>query len=236
MPTPSPSQQPGPPLELVLLDVNETLFSLQPVADRMAEIGLDGRLELWFTRILRDGFAAAAADSFVGFRELAEHHLLVLLRREHLTATATEVAHVLGGFDEVVPHPDVASGLADLRRADITAVALTNGSAEITRGFLDRSGLAELVDDVRDVGEAGRWKPAPEPYLLEVERRGSTPRTTAMIAVHPWDLYGARSAGLITAWLDRDGVADFPSAFGTPDVHAATLGGLVDGLLDRPRV
>lgn len=236
MAAPSPGQQVAPPVELALLDVNETLFSLQPLADRMAEIGLDGRLELWFTRILRDGFAAAAAGGFVGFRELAEHHLLVLLRRENLTATATEVAHVLAGFDEVVPHPDVASGLSDLRRAGITAVALTNGSAQITRGFLDRSGLAGLVDDVRDVSEAGRWKPAPEPYRMEVERRGSTPQTTAMIAVHPWDLYGARLAGLVTAWLDRDGANDFPAAFGTPDVHASTLGGLVDGLLARPRI
>jgi hypothetical protein len=43
------------PVELVLLDVNETLFSLRPVADRMAEAGLDGELELWFTRILATG-------------------------------------------------------------------------------------------------------------------------------------------------------------------------------------
>jgi hypothetical protein len=33
------------PVELVLLDVNETLFALGPVADRMAEVGLEGELD-----------------------------------------------------------------------------------------------------------------------------------------------------------------------------------------------
>jgi 2-haloacid dehalogenase len=229
MPTPSPL------LELVLLDVNETLFPLEPIAHRMAEVGLDGQLELWFTRILRDGFAAAAAGGFVGFRELAGHHLVELLRHRHLAATETQVGHVLAGFDETVPHPDVAPGLEALRSAGIPAVALTNGSADLTRGFLERAGLADLVAGIHDVSQSGRWKPAPDPYLHALEARGVEPAAAAMIAVHPWDLFGARSAGLVAAWLDRDGVVGYPAAFGRPDVRAATLDGLVARLLEDPR-
>lgn len=228
--TPSPRS-----VELVLLDANETLFPLQPVAERMAEVGLEGQLELWFTRILRDGFAAAAAGGFAGFRELAGHHVLELLRRHHLTATEAEVSHVLAGFDEVVPHPDVAAGLTTLRSAGITTVTLTNGSAELTRSFLERAGLSDLVDGVHDVSEVGRWKPAPEPYLSEVERRGITPGSAAMVAVHPWDLFGAQSAGLVAAWLDRDGAVGYPAEFGSPDVGAETLDDLVHRLLEFPR-
>lgn len=80
-------------LELVLLDVNETLFCLEPVETRMAEVGLDGQFELWFTRILRDGFAAAAAGRFAGFRDLASHHLRKLLRRHQVEATDALVSH-----------------------------------------------------------------------------------------------------------------------------------------------
>jgi 2-haloacid dehalogenase len=219
----------------VLLDVNETLFALQPIADRMTAVGLDGQLELWFTRILRDGFAAAAAGGFAGFRDLAEHHLLELLRRHQLTATEAEVSHVLAGFDEVVPHPDVAPGLAVLRTAAIPAVALTNGSAELTRAFLERAGLSDLVAGIHDVSEIGRWKPAPDPYHHVLDRRGVAPAAAAMIAVHPWDLLGARSAGLVAAWLDRDGAVGYPPAFGGPDVSAATLDDLVHRLLEDPR-
>ena len=66
-------------LELVILDVNETLFPLDPVADRMAEVGLPGQLDVWFARVLRDGIAAAAADRFAPFGELGRHHLAMLL-------------------------------------------------------------------------------------------------------------------------------------------------------------
>jgi 2-haloacid dehalogenase len=225
---------PTSPPELVILDVNETLFSLQPVAARMAEAGLDGQFELWFTRILRDGFAATAAGGFAGFRDLAGHHLRELLRRQHGAATDAEVSRVLAGFDEVEPHPDVAAGLTSLRRAGIPAVALTNGSRELTHAFLDQGGLSDLIADVHDVGEVGRWKPAPEPYRFVLERRSVPPAAAAMVAAHPWDLFGAGSAGLTTAWVDRDG-AGYPEVFGRPDVSAARLDDLVERLLVTPR-
>jgi 2-haloacid dehalogenase len=222
-----------PPLELVLLDVNETLFPLRPVATRMAEVGLDGQLELWFTRILRDGFAAAAAGGYAGFRDLADHHLRELLRRQHLDATDAVVSHVLAGFHEVLPHPDVPSGLHRLRDAGVSAVALTNGSAELTRAFLDRGGLTELVDGVHDVSEVRRWKPAPEPYRFVLQGRGVATAAAAMVAAHPWDLFGAASAGLITAWVDREG-ASYPEVLGRPDVSAARFDELVERLLVLP--
>jgi 2-haloacid dehalogenase len=222
-----------PPLELVLLDVNETLFPLGPVASRMAEAGLDGRFELWFTRILRDGFAAAAAGRFAGFRELADHHLRELLRHQQMDATDAMVSHVLAGFDEVLPHPDVRAGLQRLRDAGIPAVALTNGSAELTHAFLDRGGLRDLVDGVHDVSEVGRWKPAPEPYRFVLQQRAVAPAAAAMVAAHPWDLFGAASAGLITAWVDRDG-AGYPDAFGSPDLAADRFDDLIERLLVAP--
>jgi 2-haloacid dehalogenase len=222
-----------PPLELVVLDVNETLFPLRPVATRMAEVGLDGQFELWFTRILRDGFAAAAAGGFAGFRDLASHHLRVLLRRHGMDATDAAVSHVLTGFDEVQPHADVTAGLDTLRNAGIPAVALTNGSGELTRAFLDRGGLTDLIAGVHDVSEVGRWKPAPEPYRFVLQQRAVAPAAAAMVAAHPWDLFGAASAGLVTAWVDRDG-AGYPEVFGTPDLSAARFDDLVERLLVAP--
>jgi 2-haloacid dehalogenase len=223
-----------PPLQLVLLDVNETLFPLDPIAVRMAQVGLLGQAELWFGWILRDGFAAAAAGGFAGFRELAEHHLRELLRRHQVDATDAAVSHVLTGFDEVMPHPDVESGLTALKDAGIPAVALTNGSSALTRAFLERAGLAALVSGIHDVDEVGRWKPAPQAYRSVVERQGVEPSAAAMVAAHPWDLFGAASVGLVTAWVDRDGAA-YPAAFGRPDVSATRFDDLIGRLVSSER-
>ena len=221
-------------IDLVVLDVNETLFPLDPIASRMAEVGLEGQLELWFARILRDGIAAAAADRFAGFRQLAAHHLHELLDDGAPEARGRSVEHVLAGFGEVAPHPDVAPGLRRLQEEGIPAVALTNGSAEVVRAFLERSGLTDLVAEVHDVSEIERWKPAPDAYRHVVAQHGVPTGRTAMIAVHPWDLLGAGAAGLVTAWLDRGG-AGYPEVFGSPELRGTTLDELVDGLVEPGR-
>jgi 2-haloacid dehalogenase len=216
-------------LELVVLDVNETLFALTPVARRMGEVGLDGHLEGWFARILRDGFAAASAGRFVPFVALARHHLGALLEASASDVEAA-VDHVLAGFDEVAPHPDVEPGLRLLHEAGVPAVALTNGSAGITDAFLDRHGLTPFVAGVHDVGEVERWKPAPEPYEHVLHRYGVAPARAVMVAVHPWDLFGAANVGLRTAWIDRGG-EPYPASFGAPSVRGAGLDEVVRSLL-----
>ncbi|MPZ97628.1 MAG: haloacid dehalogenase, partial [Propionibacteriales bacterium] len=45
----------------IAFDVIETLFPLDPLRQRITDTGLPGHLlELWFTRLLRDGFVLAA--------------------------------------------------------------------------------------------------------------------------------------------------------------------------------
>ncbi len=220
-------------IDLAVFDVNETLFPLDPLAERMTQVGLDGQLERWFARVLRDGMAAAAAGRFVAFAELAHHHLLALLDDhpdEQRGDPDDAVAHVLAGFEEVEAHPDVAAGLTRLVEGGVKVVTLTNGAAQITRGFLRRSGLEQHVDELHDVTETGYWKPHAAPYRGVVAQHGLAPERAALIAVHPWDVFGAQSAGLLGAWLDRAGTR-YPAPFGVPDVTAHDLPTLADRLL-----
>ena len=217
-------------VQLVVLDVNETLFSLQPVADRLATIGLDGQLELWFARILRDGFAATAAGRNVAFADLARHHLAALLDQHGIEVRDESLDHAIQGFSEVTAQPDVEEGLNAVRDAGLTAVTMTVGSAEITRQFLDREGLTELVAGVYDAQAAGQWKPAPDAYRYVFDDLGMAADQAALVAVHPWDVMGAQQAGLIGAWLDRSG-GRYPSPYGTPTVTAPSLPALVEQLM-----
>ena len=221
-------------LDLIVLDVNETLFDLGPVAERMAQVGLEGCFERWFARVLRDGIAAAATDGFVSFAVLARHHLHLLLD-EQRTAAGDEVAveHVLAGFDELHPHPDVEPGLCVLRASGVPVVALTNGSAARTRALLERGGLDGYLAGFHDAAEVGCWKPNVAAYHRVLERYAARASRSAMVAVHPWDLLGAQRAGLLTGWLNRDRRRD-PGPLVHPDVEAADLSALGRLLLARP--
>jgi 2-haloacid dehalogenase len=213
---------------VIAFDVNETLFSLAALRRRLDALGAPGdTLRTWFAQVLSDGFALTAAGSFVPFRELARAVLARLLGDDEAAA------HVLEAFAELDPHPDVRPALERLSEAGVPAVTLTNGHAETTRALLARAGLDHLVTRCFDVGEVGRWKPAALPYEHCALRCEVVPERLAMVAVHSWDIHGARSAGLITGYASR--LEGAPAGlFERADVSAADLVEVVEQLLHPP--
>ena len=219
-------------LDTVLFDVNETLFPLDPIRQRMDDAGLpDGTLEVWFAAILIDGIGAAAADTFATFPDLARQHAGRLLRRHGLPDDAEARDTIVAGFGDVVPHPDVEPTFRRLRDAGLRIGTLTNGAAAVTRSFLERAGLDDLVDHVWDVEVAGVWKPRPEPYVWAAAQLDAAPGRVALLAAHPWDVNGAANAGLRSGWVDRDGAGTFPDAFRRPDATGRSLESVAEALL-----
>lgn len=212
----------------VAFDVNETLFSLDAVGRRLDAAGApEGTLERWFTQVLASGFAITAAEGTVAFRDLAR---ATLARMVDGWQRADEV---LAGFSELDPHADVGPALQRLADAGVEAATLTNGHAETTRALLDRADLGHLVARCFDVGPAGRWKPDARPYRWCAEQVGVAPDRLALVAVHSWDVHGARAAGLVTGYASRHEGAPVDH-FDRADVEADDLVGVVDALLALP--
>lgn len=219
-----------PPVQAVAFDVNETLFDLAGLRPRFTEVGLGPeQVPLWFSRVLRDGFALTVLGDYRPFREVGASVLHALDPR----LEAQAVDRVLDGFSELDPHPDVEPALRRLGDAGVPAVTLTNGAAAVTRTLLDRAGLAAYVTATLSVDDVRRWKPAPEPYLHAARACGAEPGSTALVAAHAWDVYGAGRAGLRTAWLPRSEPRFAGSVFPAPDVHGSSLPDAVEQLL-RP--
>jgi 2-haloacid dehalogenase len=51
-----------------------------------------------------------------------------------------------------------------------------------------------------------------------------------LVAVHPWDIDGAKRAGLQAVWLNRHNDR-YPEFFHAPDARGVTLGAVADALL-----
>lgn len=218
-------------MQLVVFDVNETLFGLDPVASAFASAGLDpAHLELWFARVLRDGFAVALTGGLAEFPDLARHHARVLAEQRGIVLDDAAVDEVVAGFQHVEPHPDVAAGLRTARDAGLQVVTLTNGTVGVVEGFLERAGLRDLVDRVVDVTTAGRWKPAPDPYREVLATAGVEPSEAAMVAAHPWDVGGAMAVGMAGGYVDRHGVS-WPPFIDPPTVRGPGVDVVVEALL-----
>ncbi len=127
-------------------------------------------------------------------------------------------------------HPDVPEGVRRFADAGVRMATLSNGAAEVAEKLLERAGLSDLVERRLSVDEVRLWKPAPEPYRHAVRELAVSPGESVLVAAHPWDIDGAKRAGLQAAWLNRKR-APYPDFFERPDATAETLGGLAEALL-----
>lgn len=206
----------APPV--LVFDVNETLSDLTPLRGRLAQVGAPADLfPVWFAGVLRDGFALTAAGEYADFADLARDGLRALLAAGSLQHDDTVIEHVLAGFTELDVHADVPTGIRTLHAAGFRLATMTNGSTAIAQALLDRADLTGYFEQLLDVRGPQRWKPAAEAYRYAVDAMGVTPQEAGLVAVHPWDVDGALSAGLTGIWLRR-GAADaaYPQAMRSP--------------------
>jgi 2-haloacid dehalogenase len=101
-------------------------------------------------------------------------------------------------------------------------VTLTNGSVALSERMFADAGLTALLEHRLDVAAPGRWKPHRAAYEYAAEVCDVSVERMALIAVHPWDIDGAKRAGLQGWYLDRRGTP-YPKAFLAPDLVAADL-------------
>lgn len=216
----------------VVLDVNETLSDLTPLAEAFERAGLPRAVApTWFASVLRDGFALTAVGESAAFRDLGS----ALLRGHLHEAGVTDdvegrVSGVLGAFMDLRVHPDVPDGLRRLADGGLRVATLSNGAVEVADRLLTRAGVRDAVEQLLSVEQAGVWKPAPAAYHYAAEALGEPVDRLLMVAVHPWDLNGAARAGLRTAWVDRRGGSPYPGYFAAPDVTVRGFDELADRL------
>ena len=80
----------------------------------------------------------------------------------------------------------------------------------------------KLIEGALIAGYAMRARAA---YIYAAGVCGVDPADMMLVAVHPWDIDGARRAGLQAAWVNRTGTP-YPSYFTGPTVTVSGLGDL----------
>jgi 2-haloacid dehalogenase len=217
--------------ELLVFDVNETLSDLAPLAHRFEEVGVPGHLaHAWFASVLRDGFALAVHNQNPAFADVARTNLRALLPEADLDRSVDDaVAHVMAAFLALPVHPDVVDGIKALADLGIRLVTLSNGSASVAEGLLERAGILDRFERLLSVEDAGVWKPHADAYDHALHTCDVGADHAMLVAVHPWDTDGATRAGLRAAWVNRSGTS-YPAHFRLPELETGSLTALADAL------
>lgn len=216
---------------VVAFDIIETTISLEPLRGHFIDASLPGTsLEHWFSIGLRDAFALGAAGDYKPFAMVLNSAFDELFSAHGRERDDDVVTAVEAGMKTLPAQPGAIEAFRALQQRGVRLFALSNGSLASTTKLLKENGLLDMVEEVISTDQVEAPKPQPEVYRHLLERAGSDPEHTALVATHGWDLNGAAAAGLTTAFVRHS--KPFPNALRAPDLEASSLPMLARRLLE----
>lgn len=191
-------------LEWIVFDLNGTLLDPAGISAALPAPCDDERTGVG---LLDETVQQAMVDTFAGqYRPFTEYLGASVRRRLRLA-----------GFDDVEPHvraavaaagrlpafPEVAGALEALSAAGLRIATITNSTTESAESGLQAAGIRDYFAVVTGSDHPRAYKPAPEVYRTGLDRIGTEASRACMVAAHSWDLHGAKSVGMRTAWVGR---------------------------------
>jgi 2-haloacid dehalogenase len=169
----------------------------------------------------------------VSFDEVAAETLAVLAAEHEWELQPGDLGDLVQTMSQLDAYADAEPTCRLLRERGIALAALTNGTRASTEKLLKRAKLDAYVRSVVSIDDVGHWKPRAEIYLHAARTLGCAPNDVALVAAHGWDTHGARSAGLVAAWVGRS-ERRYHRAMQPPDVEGATLVDVAGALVALP--
>lgn len=214
-----------------VFDVNETLLdlgALDPYFQRV--FGDASARQAWFGQFLTSWLTAMVTGVYEEFGTIGGGALEMVAERQGVNLSDEDKQQILGGMQNLPPHPEVEENLGRLRDAGIRLAALTNSTQQVADAQIDNSGLRDYFEQVLSADAVKRLKPAPEPYHMAAEHLKVETGQVRLVAAHAWDVAGAMRAGCAAAFVARPGMVLNP-LFERPDVVGYDLREVVDGIL-----
>ena len=191
-------------IDLVIFDVNQTMFSLNALKIKFKEFGLKQSLvNNWFLSVLKEGFSNSLSQQFVNFKTIGKNELTKIFLQNNTPFNNKIIKSIFDEFGNLKVHSDIKISLQYLKKNKIKIATLTNGSVSNTKLLLKKNNINNFIDGCFSINSFKVWKPAKEVYLKTCEKMKIKPERTLMIAAHGWDINGAKLAGLKTAYITR---------------------------------
>lgn len=165
--------------------------------------------ELWRAKQLEYSFRRALMRAYQPFSVCTREALLFTEKFLGVSLTEESRADLLHQYANLPRFPEVLAGLASLKAAGHFLAAFSNGEAEVVRGLLENAKLLSLLDEVISADEMKTFKPDPALYAYASRRLKHVHGAFWLVSSNPFDIIGAKHAGLRAAWVKRDAAAIF---------------------------
>src|SRR3712207_399720 len=209
-----------------VFDVNETLLDLGALDPHFERVSGDaGVRRAWFLQLLQSALVATVTGAYSDFGQVGAAALEIVAEREGVDVSAQDRQKILGGMQEVPPHPEVAKSLDRLRDAGLRLATLTNSTRQVAEAQRENSELRGYFEQILSAGDVKRLKRAPEPYRMAAESLGVEMEGVRLVAAHAWDVAGGLRARRAAALAGRSRGGVGPPAGRAPGGGARPGGG-----------
>lgn len=191
-------------MKAIFFDMNETLLNLSVLKEEFDKYFDDKfALKYWFTKLLHSSTIMGVMNEYKNFGELADVALENIFFENNITLNQETKTKILGAFRKLPAFNDVRPALTLLKENNIRVIAVSNSSLAMIKEQLTSAGIIDLFDAYYSVDAVKKYKPFKEIYLYAAKKEILPVEDIVMVATHDWDLFGAKKAGLTTAFIQR---------------------------------
>ena len=211
-------------------DIYGTLIDTHGVVTRLQEfIGKEAEefSHIWREKQLEYSFRRGLMRSYENFGVCTSQALDYTNTYLDAGLSSDQKAALLAEYRGLPAFDDVKESLVELKDAGHKLYAFSNGTADAVETLIKAAGISELFDGVVSVDDRQTFKPNPDVYEYMVNATGTSASDAWLISSNPFDVIGAVSYGVRSAWVQRSKKSIFDPWGIDPTVTITSLRELV---------
>ena len=217
-------------------DVYGTLVDPSGMAKHLADdLGSEAAsfAEFWREKQLEYSFRRGLMQNYADFSICTSDALNFTCRRFKVSISSERRAELLGLYQHLPRFDDVTPALQSLRTA-FRVFAFSNGKRSEIDVVLSNANIRDYFEDIVTAHDVRSFKPDPAVYSYARRATRAWSAPFWLVSSNPWDIIGARSAGLSSAWVQRSAEKIYDPWGVAPNVTVRSLTDLPAALEDEP--
>ncbi|KAJ5130775.1 uncharacterized protein N7515_006814 [Penicillium bovifimosum] len=202
---------------VVAFDLYGTLLSTESISKQLEEHYDHAKAQsisaLWRRYQLEYTWRLNSMGRYEDFSTITRNSLVHALADNGEQLSDADIKHLMQAYDGLSTFPDVKPGLAHIAAdPSIQAMVFSNGTRTMISNSVlrskDLSLQAGVFQDIVTVDEIRQYKPSKASYEHLARQTRKDPSQMGklwLVSSNPFDIVGARHAGMQAIWVDRAG-------------------------------
>jgi 2-haloacid dehalogenase len=178
--------------------------------------------DYWRGKQLEYSFRRGLMRHYADFSVCTSDALNFTSRRFKTAISSERHSELLRLYQHLPQFDDVAPGLESLR-GKFRLFAFSNGKRSDINAILSNASILDYFDGIVTADDIRSFKPDPAVYSYARRATGAWSAPFWLVSSNPWDIIGARSAGLSAAWVQRSEVSIYDPWGIAPNVTVRSL-------------